>query len=53
MDVISRAATTAGAVEGSEFVVEAVPLKVLNDMPLEELAGKVVLDTDPRLRHAS
>lgn len=42
----ARAATAAGAAEAGQFVVVAVPLKVLNDMPVEELAGKVVLDTN-------
>ena len=42
----ARAATAAGAAEAGDFVVVAVPLKVVNDMPAEELAGKIVLDTN-------
>ncbi|WP_433501300.1 NADPH-dependent F420 reductase [Sphaerimonospora sp. CA-214678] len=42
----ARAATAAGAAAAGEFAVVAVPLKVVNDMPEEELAGKIVLDTN-------
>ncbi|MBB5800321.1 putative dinucleotide-binding enzyme [Saccharothrix ecbatanensis] len=42
----ARAATAAGAAAAGEFAVVAVPLKVVNDMPVEELAGKIVLDTN-------
>ncbi|MCA2187831.1 NADP oxidoreductase [Nonomuraea cavernae] len=42
----ARAATAAGAAAAGEFAVVAVPLKVVNDMPAEELAGKIVLDTN-------
>jgi predicted dinucleotide-binding enzyme len=42
----ARAATAAGAAAAGEFVVIAVPLKVVNNMPVEELAGKIVLDTN-------
>lgn len=42
----ARAATAAGAAAAGEFAVVAVPLKVVNDMPADELAGKVVLDTN-------
>ena len=42
----ARAATAAGAAAGGDFVVIAVPLKRVNDMPVEELAGKIVLDTN-------
>jgi predicted dinucleotide-binding enzyme len=42
----ARAATAAGAAGAGEFTVVAVPLKVVNDMPVEELAGKIVLDTN-------
>ncbi|WP_055478460.1 NAD(P)-binding domain-containing protein [Sphaerimonospora mesophila] len=41
----ARAATAAGAAAG-DFAVVAVPLKVVNDMPEAELAGKIVLDTN-------
>lgn len=42
----ARAATAAGAAAAGDFVVVAVPLKMVNDMPVDELAGKVVLDTN-------
>lgn len=42
----ARAATAADAAAAGEFVVVAVPLKVVNGMPVRELAGKVVLDTN-------
>lgn len=42
----ARAAKAAGAALAGDFVVIAVPLKVVNDMPAEELAGKIVLDTN-------
>jgi predicted dinucleotide-binding enzyme len=42
----ARAATAAGAAAAGEFAVVAVPLKLVNDMPAEELAGKIVLDTN-------
>jgi predicted dinucleotide-binding enzyme len=42
----ARAATAAGAGAAGDFVVIAVPLKLDNDMPVEELAGKIVLDTN-------
>ncbi|WP_327581495.1 NAD(P)-binding domain-containing protein [Nonomuraea sp. NBC_00507] len=48
----ARAATAAGAGAAGEFAVVAVPLKVVNDMPAEELAGKIVLDTAPRITTA-
>lgn len=42
----ARAARAADAAEAADFAVVAVPLKVVNDMPVEELAGKIVLDTN-------
>ncbi|MGM4903334.1 NADPH-dependent F420 reductase [Tardiphaga sp. 866_E4_N2_1] len=42
----ARAATAADAAEAGDFVVVAVPLKPVNDMPVHALAGKVVLDTN-------
>lgn len=42
----TRAATAAEAAEAGDFVVVAVPLKLVNDMPVEQLAGKIVLDTN-------
>ncbi|PWW02414.1 hypothetical protein DFQ01_10939 [Paenibacillus cellulosilyticus] len=42
----ARAATAADAAEAGDFVVVAVPLKLINDMPVEQLKGKIVLDTN-------
>lgn len=42
----ARAATAAEAADAGDFVVIAVPLKLVNDMPVRELAGKIVLDTN-------
>jgi predicted dinucleotide-binding enzyme len=42
----ARADTAAGAASAGDFVVVAVPLKIVNDMPTAALAGKVVLDTN-------
>lgn len=42
----ARAATAAGAAAAGDFAVVAVPLKVVNNMPAAELAGKIVLDTN-------
>ncbi|MFC8383104.1 NADPH-dependent F420 reductase [Nocardia sp. NPDC057272] len=42
----ARAATAAGAAAAGEFVVVAVPLAVVNNMPVDQLAGKIVLDTN-------
>lgn len=42
----ARAATAAGAAEAGDFVIIAVPLKLVNNMPVKELAGKIVLDTN-------
>ncbi|WP_200883058.1 NADPH-dependent F420 reductase [Massilia sp. BSC265] len=42
----ARAASAAGAADAGEVVVIAVPLKLANDMPVNELAGKIVLDTN-------
>ncbi|MER6983324.1 NADPH-dependent F420 reductase [Streptomyces carpinensis] len=42
----ARAATAAGAAEAGDFVIVAVPLKLVNDTPVEQLAGKIVLDTN-------
>lgn len=42
----ARAATAAEAAEASEFVVVSVPFKAHRDLPVEQLAGKIVLDTD-------
>lgn len=42
----ARAATAAGAAAAGDFVVIAVPLKLIDNMPVGELAGKVVLDTN-------
>lgn len=42
----ARTSTAAEAAAAGDVVVIAVPLKLVNDMPVEELAGKVVLDTN-------
>lgn len=42
----AQAATAAEAALAGDFVIIAVPLKPDNDMPAEELAGKIVLDTN-------
>lgn len=42
----ARAATAADAAEAGEFVVVAVPLKLINDMPVAQLADKIVVDTN-------
>lgn len=42
----ARAATAAQAAAAGDFAVIAVPLKLLNNMPIAELAGKIVIDTN-------
>lgn len=42
----ARAATAADAADAGDFVVVAVPLKLINNMPVEQLAGKIVIDTN-------
>jgi predicted dinucleotide-binding enzyme len=42
----AAAATAAGAAAAGEFVIVAAPLKLVNNMPVKELAGKIVLDTN-------
>lgn len=42
----ARAATSAEAAAAGDFVVVAVPLKLVNNMPVQALAGKIVLDTN-------
>jgi predicted dinucleotide-binding enzyme len=42
----ARADTAANAAAAGDFVVVAVPLKMANNMPVEELADKVVIDTN-------
>src|SRR5690606_28211576 len=42
----ARAATAADAAAAGDFVIIAVPLKLDNDMPTPQLAGKIVLDTN-------
>lgn len=42
----ARAATAAEAAAAGDFAVIAVPLKLIGDMPAQELAGKIVLDTN-------
>jgi 8-hydroxy-5-deazaflavin:NADPH oxidoreductase len=42
----ARAGTAAEVAAAGDFAVIAVPLKRVNTMPVEELAGKIVLDTN-------
>lgn len=42
----ARAAQAAEAAAAGDLAIVAVPLKLVNDMPVEELAGKIVLDTN-------
>jgi 8-hydroxy-5-deazaflavin:NADPH oxidoreductase len=42
----ARAATAAEAGAAGDFVVVTVPLKAYRDVPVESLAGKVVIDTN-------
>ncbi|MFJ8582947.1 NADPH-dependent F420 reductase [Micromonospora sp. NPDC093277] len=42
----AHAATAADAAAAGDFAIVAVPLRVVNNMPVEELAGKIVLDTN-------
>ena len=42
----ARAATAAEAAEAGDFAVVTVPLKALEDVPVEPLAGKVVIVPD-------
>lgn len=42
----ARAGTAAEAAAAADFAVIAVPLKLVNNIPVEELAGKIVLDTN-------
>lgn len=43
---MARAATAAEAALAGDFVIVAVPLRLVNDMPVDALAGKVVIDTN-------
>jgi predicted dinucleotide-binding enzyme len=42
----ARAATATEAAEGGDFIVVTVPLKAEGELPVEPLAGKIVIDTD-------
>jgi predicted dinucleotide-binding enzyme len=42
----AHAATAAEAASAGDFVVIAVPLKLIDSMPVAELAGKIVIDTN-------
>jgi predicted dinucleotide-binding enzyme len=42
----ARAATAAGAASAGDFVVVTVPLKNYTKVPVAELAGKIVIDTN-------
>lgn len=43
---LARAATAKDAALAGDFVVVAVPLKMANNMPADELANKIVIDTN-------
>ncbi len=42
----ARAATPAEAAAAGDFVVVTIPLKAIDDVPVEPLAGKLVIDTN-------
>lgn len=42
----ARAATPAEAAEAGDFVVVTIPLKAIDSVPVEPLAGKLVIDTN-------
>ncbi|KGT90055.1 NADP oxidoreductase [Erwinia typographi] len=42
----AHAATSSDAATRGDFVIIAVPLRLVNDMPVQALAGKIVLDTN-------
>lgn len=42
----ARAATSEEAAEAADFAVVTVPLKAYQNVPVEPLAGKIVIDTD-------
>ncbi len=42
----ARAATATEAAEAADFAVVTVPLRAYEDLPVEPLAGKIVLDTN-------
>jgi len=42
----AHATRAADAAAAGDFVVIAVPLRLVNDMPVDELTGKIVLDTN-------
>ncbi|MGW1507490.1 NADPH-dependent F420 reductase [Streptomyces mirabilis] len=42
----ARAARAADAAAAGDFAVVAVPLKTVNNLPVDALAGKIVLDTN-------
>jgi NAD(P)-dependent dehydrogenase (short-subunit alcohol dehydrogenase family) len=46
---LARAASAADAAAAGDFVIAAAPLKMLNDMPAAELAGKIVARLYDRL----
>lgn len=43
---LARAATAKDAAVAGDFIVVAVPLKMTNNMPVDELADKIVIDTN-------
>lgn len=46
LGVHARAATPAEAAEAGDFVVVSIPVKAIDEVPVEPLAGKLVIDTN-------
>jgi len=42
----ARAATAAEAAAAADWAIVTVPLKAIGDLPVEQLAGKIVIDTN-------
>ncbi|MBJ8342683.1 NAD(P)-binding domain-containing protein [Antrihabitans sp. YC3-6] len=42
----ARAATPAGAASGADIVVVTIPLRNIDQLPVEDLAGKTIIDTN-------
>src|SRR5476651_481553 len=42
----ARAATPAEAAAAADLVVVTIPFRAINDLPVEPLAGKIVMDTN-------
>src|SRR5690349_3161624 len=46
LGVRARAGTSADAAKAGDIVVVTIPLKNISDVPVEPLAGKIVIDTN-------